>query len=798
MAAKKSAPMAPIDRPLSKAYLREFEGWSTAYPPGISEPNSLRKMKNVWVTREGAVSVRPGLRSIFARGVFLNTTHQQRMVGSYEHFYLNDGSRAFLYAYRRESDNRVAFAVAAYNETTQVFEVKTLIEAGFSVPQGMTALSFEPQTTYVRYVQIDNKILALSNNGEAARIFWVGSSKVARRINPVTRPNWDSADQLTVRHPTAGWVNGATKNTIPALQASSADTLIHSTASENDYNFAYFYTFFNEVGETAGSQITLVKVQHGYSMWRMLQPSASNGAPTATSVSDPSMAMDQLVAILPANAYTTAKSQGALGWNLYAFSWSDQGVVPVDAVLIDSKTFTSDGTRDTEGWIQHTPLIAGQDISVPLPRGDVRDNHSQPPTASQGLVVGDRAVLVYDKNNAARIHWSSNQMGEYLNFSPSKGGGFKTLTAGNLQVPAAVKLWQNPQSVDTITILCLGLDGYSTAYYMNPNTDVSGQSMSTVVVGFEETTATPGTTSPFGVEVLNNALYHPLDAELMKSTASNYNITHKSMTDLIQNKWAHLLHKENIVSAQLDNRLYLLVNNPDGEPLEEGCMGNEVWVCDTATDGKWSRWAVQAQALRKLNLAGHLYMSVCRPDGIYVFDEQIAYDHKPGAGQTTANVPIAWEFETNTQGANRAHDAWALLQQVNIVFGSLQGTVQYGIRGIDNNGKLVDVRKQTRQLNYVDLSSRPMPFDIEDFLLIKRILKEWVLYASSVSDANGQPLPSYGQVSLVQYRYTPASVNVGYEYGSVETQEYGRSQANWVSRTTDNGVPIPFIDTSLT
>ena len=31
---------APIDRPLSRAYLREFTGWSTAYPPGLSEPTS--------------------------------------------------------------------------------------------------------------------------------------------------------------------------------------------------------------------------------------------------------------------------------------------------------------------------------------------------------------------------------------------------------------------------------------------------------------------------------------------------------------------------------------------------------------------------------------------------------------------------------------------------------------------------------------------------------------------------------------------------------------------------------------
>ena len=31
-----------------------------------------------------------------------------------------------------------------------------------------------------------------------------------------------------------------------------------------------------------------------------------------------------------------------------------------------------------------------------------------------------------------------------------------------------MKLWQNPQSADTLTILCRGIDGYSTGYYMAP------------------------------------------------------------------------------------------------------------------------------------------------------------------------------------------------------------------------------------------------------------------------------------------------------------------------------------------
>jgi hypothetical protein len=78
-------------------------------------------------------------------------------------------------------------------------------------------------------------------------------------------------------------------------------------------------------------------------------------------------------------------------------------------------------------------------------------------------------VLVYDPTDAGgdpvdvEPTWATTSTSP-----PVRGGGYKTLTSGNLFVPACVKLWQNPQSADTITILCLGVDGYSTAYYMAP------------------------------------------------------------------------------------------------------------------------------------------------------------------------------------------------------------------------------------------------------------------------------------------------------------------------------------------
>ena len=71
MAGQKKTVQAPIDRPLAKAYLRQFQGWSTAYPPGLSDPTSLRVMENVQITREGAARVRPARgRSIGAWMLF--------------------------------------------------------------------------------------------------------------------------------------------------------------------------------------------------------------------------------------------------------------------------------------------------------------------------------------------------------------------------------------------------------------------------------------------------------------------------------------------------------------------------------------------------------------------------------------------------------------------------------------------------------------------------------------------------------------------------------------------------------
>ena len=793
MAGKQSI-QQPIDRPLAKAYLREFAGWSTAYPPGLSDPTSLRIMENVQITREGSARVRPALRSVLPDNTWLDANYDARMVGGFEHFFLNDGRKALLFA-ARQASGVVSFKAAVYNSATKRFDIGNLTDSiiGFSIPQGEATLNFSGATTFVRYLQIDNKIFALSDAGEDLRLFNVGTTKTARKVTPITVPAWSSSDILTVLHPTSTWINSASKTTVPTAQTPTTNTLVSSATASNTYTYGFYFTFENEVGESAASQITQIKAARGWSQWRFFAPDAS-GNPTTTAVTDAKMAMDQLVAILPQTVYDAAISQGALKWNLYMFTWSDQDVVPPEGILVASRQLNVAGVSyATHGWLQNTAAIDISTSSSPLPTAENRYNYSDPSSASQGLVSGDRIVLVNDKDNGALIRWSSNQVGEYTNFSPSKGGGYKTLTSGNLYIPASVKLWQNPQSVDTITILCSGVDGYSTSYYMAPAT-VNGQSDSTQIMGFEETTATPGTVSPYGVEVLNNALYHPLDTELMKSTAANYNINHATMTDDIANKWIELLNKDNIVSTQHDNRLYYLVHNPDGEALLPGCNGNEVWVLDAGKDqGSWSRWLVQGISLSKLEIAGKLYVAIARPESIFVFDElKITDDTSASGGTVQKGIP--WKLETNTQGANKAHDAWAHLQQANVTFGMWRGSIKYGVRGWDLNGRAVEVSKvYHRPLDEGDLANRPLPFDINDFLLIRRDLMEWYFFAESITEGTTVK-PSHGRISYVQYRFAPISVNVGYEYGSIETFEYGRSSIGATSNT-DNGVPQPYIDT---
>ena len=761
----------PIDKPLSRAYLREFSGWSTAYPPGASEPTSLSVMHNCSLTGEGDLSIRPGLRRV------LNTPNPGPIVGDIEHFYTTDGRKAILYAIR--DGGYVRFRTAVYNATTKVYDRDLTMTSRFpGFTDAGTQLS--NSCTYVRYVQIDNKILALPNSSEPFRLFLVGASPSAKTIQSIDRPAWNGADKPGIYVPSQAWIDLSTKTLPPTAVTLTTSTLISTTAANNVFNFGYFYTFNNEIGETAPSQIALIKCQRRWTAWNA-DPNDDNKSP------------DQIVTVIPAAAFSAAVAAGAVSWNLYMVTWSDQDSVPPEGVLLKTTSLrNADGSaksREAAGWAAHTPMLQGTDASMPLPRGDVRDNFTTPKKAANGLVAGDRLVLVYDQENEARITWTSNRQGDYLNFSPSKGGGFKTLTSGNLYMPIAVKLWQNPQSVDTITILCAGLDGQGTAFYMNANTTITTQSQSQVVVGFEETTATNGTCSPYGVEVLNNALFHPLENNIVKSTASNYNINHTPIADLIQNVWSRIPLKDKrvMVSSQMDSSLYYLLKSPVGWLSANGHNGNQVWVCNTALTNAWSCWDVQGSTLRKLEIDGLLYMGIASGPSIFVFDPEQDHDHVWDSSTSTwVEEGIPWEAVTNTQGANRAHDAWAWLQQVNTTFGNFTGECVYGIRGVDVYGRSLEFKKHyiSPQLGSHDPLER---YDQDDALLVRQVMKEWQFFWRSADKPKNR---SYGSICSVQYRYSPATVNVGYEYGSVETFEYGSR-----AQQTMNGVPVPFADT---
>ena len=789
---------APIDRPLSRAYLREFTGWSNANPPGVSDPTSLSSMKNCDVTRNGALAVRPGLRRML---------EWPDIVGSFEAFFLANGQKAILYARRNVFGTHIEFAVATVN-TSGSISSGTMSGAGFTGTLPTLSLS----TTYIRYMQIDNKIFALpdsTNPDDTVVIFYVGTTKRVVKPRTITQPGADSylgsSAYPIVFQPDAAWCQTIDPAVLPSGPAPiTTSTIVSSDYSKNVHSFGFFYTFSNELGESAPSPMTVLKVAKPASQWDMTF--AYGGGPAAVFGKSPdgNTAVDQLFVRVPQDVFAVARDQGAVSWNLYAAFWSNQAARPVEAVRVATREILPgdwNTSVQSSSWVRFTVQMPTDGVTHPIPaRGATWVNYTEPPRAAQGLIAGDRLILVNDRKSPGALRWSSNQAGEYSNFSSSAGGGYKTLTSGNMQIPVAAKLWQNPQSVDTITILCNGVDGYSTSYYMAP-ASVAGQTGSTQIMGFEETTATPGTTSSYGCEVVNQGLYHPLDEQLMKSTAANYNISHKSMTEEIADSWKRLRNKQNIISAQLDNRIYFIVDNPDGIPVPAGEKGNEIWVLDVGGPNPiWSRWMIPARSLRRFEFLGRVVMSVTDRRGIFVFDDQRPYDDERTQVTSGGHIsrPITWSFETNTQGANRAHDAWAHLQQVNVMLGNFSGRVRYGIRGVDSNGHPVDVSKVWKDERAVDYGARPAPWDVEDYLLVQRGLKEWRLYGGSVTDSTGAPMPSYGQINLVQYRYTPLSVNPGYEYGSIESFEYGRasSLAANVSTNYPNGIPAPVVDYS--
>lgn len=857
---------APIDRPLSRAYLRKFLGWSTAYPPTLSDPASLRIMENAMIHRDGAVGPRPGLRPfITVKSVGYHPSINAKLVSVPEPFYGADGSKQYAVAGRwtNESGDIVTFYIgrAGLTEThIAPYSLDFFTVAGFAGELGGDPdIVYTSDVTYVKFLQIDNKIITLSDNAQPARILEVGKKKEVRTPKALGGQSlghrededftaWDWYDapmvyqpKVSVRFPTQ-YVDH-TESVTPS-EAESTLLYAKTAAGEADsatHFMGFFYTFSNEFGEGLPSPVLRVPVRRAWSQWRWGSWATPWPGPDPSYHElvgvDPTFSEDQIMVRIPLSAARQAVQRNATHCHVYAMYWNSQQPMPVEATRVkttemsvmnyhDLMTMDSGNWEHNRLWARVTPasIVGIGGVYTPPPMHDYQKyveglkDYSTPPASSQGIIAADRMILVNDPTAGAVVKWSGNQQGAYTDLGPAAGGGYKTLTSGNLQIPACVKLWQNPQSADTLTVLCLGTDGMSSTYYMAP-AQIAAQSEATNIMAFEETTATQGTSSPYGCEVFNNALYHPIDTELTKSTASNYNVNHKAQTDQIANGWTRLIDKYWIMSSELDGRLYYLVNNPDGEWLRDGWKGNEIWVLDAGTEkGMWSRWLVGGLSLKRVEYDGRVYMSVTRPEGVYYFDPHTEFDHliemtppetwpeifdpswnDPENSLLTVDPkPFLWHIETNTQGANRAHDAWAHLQKVTVSFGNFKGAVRWGIRGTDLHGRSVNISKIYQDFNPLN-PEQDLTSNIEDVLQVKRDMKEWVFYSHTVTNNDVEPAehePMFGQINSVMYSYTPVSVNVGYEHGSVETFEYGHATAQWGVGTTDAGVPMPYTDTS--
>lgn len=715
----------PIDRPLSKAYLREFKGWSTALSPGLSDPASLRQSENILIGRDGSARIRPALRNIFGD----HWDHSGLFAGVWETYFNASGEKCILFPVRAGATGAWTFHSSRYAGGQYETPV-TLAAAGFA---NGAAASFTAATNHVKMLQIDNTIFVLSDT-EQLFIINVGATKSVKKFGDIVD--------------------------VPVIPAVVPGTI---TFTGTTHHILVFIAYTSELGETIPSPVFTSFVSAPSSLW----------------------AAGSKITVTPNAAdLAAAKAQGATGYNVYYAEWASTGVAPVEALQAGANV-------QTAAFDITTPVLMSANESRLLPNpNDI--NTANPPICSNGLVAADRLVLVGDAENSARIRWSANETGFYGSMDSSHGGGHKTLTHGELQIPSAVVLWQNPQSVDTLTILNIGVDSYSSCYYMSPAT-ITSQSETTQVMGFEQCNGTLGTVAPFGVKCHNNAMYHPLDDQLVKSTANNYNINHKPMTDLIRDRWALLRNKHRMHVEEHDNRLYYVVDNPDGVEVPAGCRGNEIWVMDGANasegGGSWSRFLIPAYELKRIEINGRIYMGVVRPDSVFYLDDLAWMDE-----HETGDTAIPWFLQTNTQGVNRAHDQDSRVQQVSPLFGNFFGICRYGISAWNVDGKPVDLNKVYRQPVEVDFSENPLPWDHEDSLLVRQGLQEFYFNAGSVVDENGAVLPSYGQISSVQYRMTPLSTNIGYERGSVETAEYKNAGADWQYRTAINGIPIPEID----
>jgi hypothetical protein len=204
---KKQTP-PPIDRPLSRAYLRQFTGWSTAYPPGLSDPTSLRVMENMMVNRNGSIRIRPGLRYLsYEGGGALALDDDVTIIGTHEVFFLADGSKAYLFAVR-EADDTVGFRAAKYVGGAHPFQVHDI----YSVAIGFDDSVITPRSNFdisddLRASTCSSTTGSSPSTTQAEStpgLFEVGAVKFAYVTSgPINRPSWANADKRRRTAPAA-------------------------------------------------------------------------------------------------------------------------------------------------------------------------------------------------------------------------------------------------------------------------------------------------------------------------------------------------------------------------------------------------------------------------------------------------------------------------------------------------------------------------------------------------------------------------------------------------------------------
>src|SRR5690606_12354042 len=128
---------------------------------------------------------------------------------------------------------------------------------------------------------------------------------------------------------------------------------------KNRYNFSFFYTISNELGESAASQMTSIKVQRPWTAWQWLDP---NGVDT----DDPELCLDQITVTMPPEVFEAAVSAGATHWTVYYYTQGPSDGPPVTAQRISEIDLTSEPTHVQHGYARLTPQMVKLGLTDPL------------------------------------------------------------------------------------------------------------------------------------------------------------------------------------------------------------------------------------------------------------------------------------------------------------------------------------------------------------------------------------------------------------------------------------------------